>query len=292
MKMRALALLLLPCALATAQRGGSPSAPPRGGGGPVGGSGNGGVVPDRSVGGMASSDVRYGGTSSFSPGGHTPSGAKRMPPRPGGAPAVTKLNIYAPKDGSPRQKVVIPPEFPRCTVMPDAAYWGHRDIMAEIQWISRAGFLPVTPVDAKTETIVDHTWMPAGWKAYGFALPPGGRLQVEVQHSKLGWFRLMAVDKWGKPGPGMLQASIAHQPIMVTISNPSKKPDAAYIIVDDPAWWSTKDDPYTLVVRRDWDPATVDLSSVTLVTGLWGSSPNNSAEFRGPSRTGPAVFPH
>jgi hypothetical protein len=244
------------------------------------------------MGGMGGSEFRYEGNTGFSHGNRPGGGAMHMPPRPGGAPAVTKLSYYAPKNGRPRQRVVLPPGFARCTVMPDLAYWGHRDLMAEIQWLSRAGFLPVMPVDAKAESVVDFTWMPAGWKAYGFAIPPGGHLQVEVQHSKLGWFRLMAVDKWGKPGPGMLQAAVAHQPVMVTVSNPGRKVDAVYIIVDDPAWWSTKEDPYTLVIRRDWDPATVDLSGVTMAAGLWGASPSVSAEFRGPSLTGPAVYPH
>jgi hypothetical protein len=214
-----------------------------------------------------------------------------MPNRPGGAPPVAKISYFRSTSHTLRP-IIFPPAFERCTVIPDVHYWGMRNIMAEIQWLSRAGFLPVTPVDPSAETIVDYTWQPSGWKAYGFAMPPGGRLQVEVQHSKLGWFRLMAVDKWGKPGPGMLQASIAHHPIMVTITNPAKKAEAVYIIVDDPGWWSDKENPYTLVIRRDWDPATTNLSSVKMVAGLWGASPSVSAQFRRPSLTGPAVFPH
>lgn len=286
MDMRAFGLTLLTCALAMAQRTAPPPGP-RGGGGPSGGVG----TADRAVGGginnsMMGSDSMGG--RSFGPNG---GGALVMPPRPGHGPQVAKISYFK-GTGNPNRPIVFPPAFPRCTVLPDEAYWRSRDIMAEIQWLSRAGFLPVTPVDASAETVVDHTWMPSGWKAYGFAIPPGGRLQVEVQHPKPGWFRLMAVDRWGKPGPGMLEAAIAHRPVLVTVSNPDRKPSAVYIIVDDPAWWSSKEDPYTLSIRRDWDPASVDLSSVKMVSGLWGSSPSISAEFRGPSRTGPAHFPH
>lgn len=286
MDMRAFGLTLLTCALAMAQRTGPPPGPRGGGGGPTGGVG----TSDRAVGGGINNSFigsdSMGGRS-FGPNGR---GGVLMPPRPGNGPQVAKI-AYFKGTGSHSRPIVFPPPFPRCTVLPDEAYWRSRDIMAEIQWLSRAGFLPVTPVDPSAETVVDHTWMPSGWKAYGFAIPPGGRLQVEVQHTKPGWFRLMAVDRWGKPGPGMLEAAIAHRPVMVTVSNPDRKPSAVYIIVDDPAWWSSKEDPYTLSIRRDWDPASVDLSSVKMVSGLWGSSPSISAEFRGPSRTGPAHFP-
>jgi len=209
-----------------------------------------------------------------------------MQPRPGPAPRVSRVNFY------PGTRTVILPAWQRCTTLPDMAYWGRRDLMAEIQWLSRRGFIPVTALGDTVDQLSDFTQMPAGWRAYGLSVPAGGTVQVEVKHTKLGWFRLMLVNKWGEPGPGMMQAAIAHQPILVTYKNPHKEATAIYVIVDDPAWWSGADDPYTLVVRRDWDPAKVDLSQVKMVAGLWGSSPSVSAEFRGPSLSGPAVFPH
>jgi hypothetical protein len=163
--------------------------------------------------------------------------------------------------------------------------------MAEIQWLSRTGFIPVSPIGASVDVLSDYVQVPAGWRAYGISVPVGGTVQVEVQHAKLGWFRLMLVDKWGEPGPGMLQAAMALQPVLVTYRNPGKEATAIYVIVDDPAWWSDAKDPYTLLIRRDWDPARTDLSQVQMVTGLWGATPSVSAEFRGPSLTGPAVYP-
>jgi len=191
----------------------------------------------------------------------------------------------------PGTRTVIPPPCSRLTSLPDLRYWRQRDILAEIQWLSRTGFIPVSPVGDQVEMLSDYSLQPAGWRAYGLTVPVGGTVQVEVQHTKLGWFRLMLVDKWGQPGPGMLQAAIAHRPVMVTYKNPGKEATAIYVIVDDPAWWSDATDPYTLQVRRDWDPAKVDLSQVKMVVGLWGASPSVSAQFRGPSLTGPAVFP-
>lgn len=201
-------------------------------------------------------------------------------------PRVSRVYIYR---GS---RTVVPPAWPRCGVMPTAAYWGQRDIMGEIQWLSRTGFIPVSPIGAGVEALSDYAQWPAGWRAYGIAVPVGGTVQVEVQHEKLGWFRLLLVDKWGQPGAGMLQAAIAHQPVLVTYKNPTKEAQAIYVIVDDPGWWSDAKDPYTLLVRRDWDPARADLSQVKMVAGLWGATPSVSAEFRGPSLSGPAVYPH
>ena len=201
-------------------------------------------------------------------------------------PRVSRVYIYN------RTRTVVPPGWPRCTSMPNMGYWGHRDIMAEIQWLSRTGFIPVSPIGDSVEVLSDYTQVPAGWRAYGVSVPVGGTVQVEVQHTKLGWFRLMLVDKWGVPAAGMLSASVAVQPVMVTYKNPSKEAKAIYVIVDDPAWWSDAKDPYTLLIRRDWDPARTDLSQVKMVAGLWGATPSVSAEFRGPSLSGPAVYPH
>ena len=205
--------------------------------------------------------------------------------QPAPRPQLARVDLY------PGTRVVIPPAWNRCTVQPTAFYWRQRDLMGEIQWLSRRGFVPVTALGDTVDAFTDYVQMPSGWRAYGVSVPPGGTVQVEVKHGKLGWFRLMLVNKWGQPGPGMLQAAIAHQPVMVTYKNPDKEATAVYVIVDDPAWWSDARDPYTLAVRRDWDPATTDLSRVKVAAGLWGASPSVSAEFRGPSLTGPAVYP-
>jgi hypothetical protein len=211
--------------------------------------------------------------------GENPRRATPMPMR-------AKLNFY---DGT---RIIVPPALDRCTVIPTPIYWHQRDLMAEIQGLARRGFIPVTPLGDSVETMSDYVQTPAGWRAYGISVPAGGTLQVEVQHGKLAWFRLMLVDKWGQPGPGMLQAAVAHQPVLVTYKNPGAEATAVYVLVDDPAWWSDAKDPYTLAVRRDWDPAKTDLTQVKMVAGLWGASPSVSAEFSGPSLTGPAVYPH
>ena len=280
MKLRTLAFVLVPCVLATAQRPDPPNGP-RGGGGPAGGAGTSSGIVDRQVGGAVSA-TRYDVSKGAERGGFYAGAIQPMPPRPNGAPKVTKIEYYTSKSDTKR-RVVIPPALPRCTEEPSTRFWGRRDLMEEIKWLSRVGFLPVTAVDAMAGTVVDHCLIPSGWKAYGFAIPSGGKLQVELQHAKLGWFRLVAIDKWGQHFPGMVKANLSHQPVVLTISNPKKEAEAVYVIVDDPAWWSTKDNPYTLVVRRDWDPAVIDLNAVKMVAGLWGGAPTSfvaSAQYR------------
>lgn len=207
-------------------------------------------------------------------------------PRPTPAPRVARVSLY------PGTRTVVPPGWDRCTSIPDLGYWRRRDLMAEIQWLARRGFIPVTPLGDGVDTLTDYVQMPSGWRAYGISVPAGGTVRIEVQHGKLGWFRLMMMDKWGQPGPGMLRAANALQPVLVAYKNPHKEATAIYVIVDDPAWWSDARNPYTLVISRDWDPAKTDLSGVKMVAGLWGASPSVSAQFRGGSLTGPAVFPH
>lgn len=211
-----------------------------------------------------------------------PMGSRRPTPMPGGS----RVSMYA------GTRVIVPPAWERCTALPTLQYWQGRDLMAQIQWLSRKGFLPVTPIGVGVDALSDYTQRLAGWRAYGLAVPAGGRVQFEVHHPKIAWFRLLLVNKWGQPGAGMMRAAFAPQPVMVTYTNPGKEATAVYIIVDDPAWWSDKDTPYTLTIRRDWDPLKVDLSQVPMVAGLWGASPSVSAEFSGPSLTGPAVYPY
>lgn len=207
------------------------------------------------------------------------------PARPSGGMRISGVTLL------PGTRLVVPPAWLRRTHVPDAGYWGHRDLMAEIQWLARRGWIPVTPLGDGVEALTDFSQQPAGWRAYGLVVPAGGTVQVEVQHEKLGWFRLMLVNKWGQPGAGMMRAAMAPQPVLVAYKNPGTEATAIYVIVDDPGWWSDAKSPYTLLVRRDWNPAEVDLSAVKIAAGLWGASPSVSAQFGRPTLTGPAVYP-
>lgn len=259
---------------------------PRQPAGPSGFRGGGAGMEGRSP--RAAAPLGRGGSQRLAPG--DPEG--RLP-RPGPVHRTPEDRIGATTLGHyPGTRVIVPPAWNRCTTMPDPFYWRRRDLMAEIQWLSRSGFIPVTAFGDTVDSLTDYVQTPAGWRAYGLSVPAGGTVQIEVQHPSRAWFRLMLVDKWGAPGAGMMRTAMAHQPVLTTFTNPHKKATAVYVIVDDPAWWSDARNPYTLVVRRNWDPLTTDLSRVKLVAGLWGATPSVSARFQGPSLSGPAVYPH
>jgi hypothetical protein len=169
----------------------------------------------------------------------------------------------------------------RCTVIPNLHFWKQRDIMEEIQWMSRRGSIPVTPVAEDVAELNDAAMFPSGLKAYGFVVPAGGKLHVRLNHGNLGWFRVAMVNKWGDLGAGMLQNLIPTGNPEVRYTNPTKEAQGVYVIVDDPGWMSSAAYPYTLQVQRDWEPGRADTQGFKLAQGIWMSNPATAmnAEF-------------
>ncbi len=173
-----------------------------------------------------------------------------------------------------------------CPFLPNSFFWGHRDIMAEIQFMSRQGFVACTRVADDALEITDYSDFPQGWKGYAFVVPPKGTLHVSLNHTNRGWFRLVMMNKWGDLQPGMLQNLIPTGNPEVTFKNPKDEAQAVYVVADDPGWMSSKAYPYQLTVDRSWDPATVDLKDVKVAVGVWGNHQDNSAQFRRPTWVG------
>ncbi len=202
--------------------------------------------------------------------------ARIMPERPGPvAPSGLRTPSQAsfPSPSAPvrpaSSQIITPRPMARCTTMPNAAFWQHRDIMAEIQWMSRRGMIPVIPVADDAVTLQGASWYPAGWIAYGFRVPAGESLKVSLDHPNRGWFRLMMVNKWGRLEEGMLQNVVHTYEPVVTYKNPGKDNRAVYVIVDDPGWMSTEGNPFTVTVTRSWDPAKRKIEDAPVVTGIW-----------------------
>ena len=188
----------------------------------------------------------------------TPASSRQVAnPRPANMPKPTSNNI------------LIPGALPRFTGNPVAADWQGRDILKEIQAMSRRGFIRVVNVDARTKSLQDCSDFPAGWKAYGFAVPGRENLHVRLHHPNEGWFRLMMVDKWGRITEGMLQNLIPTGNPEVTFKNPSQNPRVVYVIVDDPGWMSNEKNTYTLNMDRSWDPDKRPMSAVPTSYGVW-----------------------
>lgn len=173
---------------------------------------------------------------------------------------------------------------PRQFVCPDAHFWRNRDIMAEIQALARGGPIAVSLVAEDANEVQGIADFPSGFKGYSFVVPPGGNLHVRLNHVKEGWFRVAMVNRWGQVGAGMLHNLIPTGNPEVRYTNPSKTAQAVYLVVDDPGWMSSTAYPFTLTVKRDWEPGKVIPNSVKPVEGIWAmnATPGFSAEFGAP----------
>lgn len=190
------------------------------------------------------------------------SDAKRTPNSavPGSASATGR---------SASEAIINPRPLPRWTVPPTSDQWQHRDIMAEIQAMSRRGFIRVNPIGEGVDAFSGVSEWPAGWKAYGFLVPAGEKLHVRLTHSHEGWFRLMMVGKWGQVEKGMLQNLIPTGNAEASYINYSDQPRSVYVIVDDPGWMSSIENPFKVKIERSWDPAKKALDGVNFSTGIW-----------------------
>lgn len=197
----------------------------------------------------------------------TPDRLVRPAPRP--QPTESRPVERAPYPRPSEPHLLRPRPLPRWVIMPTVNDWQRRDIMAEIQWMARRGSIAVHPVAEDAKVFQGESVFPAGWTAYGFAVPPGESLKVSLDHPNRGWFRLLMVNKWGDLEEGMLQNLTNTFEPVVTYTNPRKEPRAVYVIVDDPGWMSSKENPFTITVTRSWEPGKKKLDEVPVVTGIW-----------------------
>ncbi len=165
----------------------------------------------------------------------------------------------------------------RCTVLPTAMYWRQHDLIEEIRMHARRGFIPVMPFPDEATEYSHYAMYSTGWRVYGFLVPAGGTLRVDLNHAKPAWFRTVWCDKWGEYRPGM-KVKIGDPSALY--QNPEPTVQAVYLIVDDPGQWSTEKDPYVLKVQRSWDPKALNAEGVNLVAGIWNTPKTFMPEFR------------
>ncbi|HJV23537.1 MAG TPA: hypothetical protein VJ570_12615 [Holophagaceae bacterium] len=165
----------------------------------------------------------------------------------------------------------------RCTVLPTEMYWRRHDLMWEIRSHARRGFIPVMPFPDDTAAFSHYAMYSTGWRVYGFLVPPGGTVRVDLEHAKPGWFRTLWCDKWGEYRPGM-KVKVGDPSALY--QNPETTVQAVYLVVDDPGQWSSEKDPYVLKVQRSWDPKALNAEGVTLAAGIWNTPTTFMPEFR------------
>lgn len=240
-------LLSLPMLLPAQEPGSRPRPMPRG-------EGNTGIVPPR---------TRTPLEDGQGPVRRDPQGATRSAVGQTATPRLRPSYRRLP-DGSPLTTVLA---RERLAICPDRAYWERLPLLDQIQLMARRGFIPADPFPLDKTELTHWTMAASGWRAYGFLVPPGGAVRVDLSHPKPAWFRVFWTDKWGEFRPGM-KMSMGEPSCLY--ENGTKEVQAVFCMVDDPGLWSTEKDPYTLKVTRSFDPAKVE---GTLAVGIWATPP-------------------
>lgn len=194
-----------------------------------------------------------------------------LPAAPMGRPPVLRPTYHR---LAPSAQFAVMPAFPRCTVLPTAAYWHDReyDIMAAIQRQARQGFIPATPFPVDKDSVTASTMVASGFRVYGFVVPPSGQVLLKLDFHKPGWVRVYWVNQWGEYRPGMMIKPGEPEALYI---NQGKTTVAVYAIVDDPGQWATETDPFTLTAKRNFDAAHLDTQGVTINQGIWNIAPES-----------------
>lgn len=141
--------------------------------------------------------------------------------------------------------------------------------MAEIQAMARRGSIAVHPVSEDLAEFAGIADFPAGWKAYGFRVPPRENIRISLHHSNKAWFRLIMVNRQGGQEKGMLQNLIPTGNPETTYTNPTDETRRVYVIVDDPGWMSSETNPFIMRITRSWDQGGKAGDSTPLASGIW-----------------------
>ena len=212
---------------------------------------------------------------------------ERTSPRPESSDSSTRRpesSERSLRERAPDSPVLRPRPLPRLMVLPTYNYWNtrYRSIYNDIMSLSRRGFIPVTAVPSDIYEIVDYSETPAGWRGYGFVVPPGESIIINLEHTNRAWFRLIMCDSWGEAVPGGLRSKLPQHEPRLSYTNVGDKAAAIYLIVDDPGWMSSEGNPYSLEIVRSWDSALIPVDQSMIASGIWGLEKSVNAKFRGP----------
>lgn len=172
----------------------------------------------------------------------------RLPP---GTPTATFKRSYEP-----------------CRVQPNDPFWSrrYRFIQEFLLTESRRAFIPAVAFPADSDHVQGTSIAGVGWRAYGFFVPPGGKVRVLLDHPNKAWFNLYLVNKWGNGVGGARQVLGRRE---LRLENLTKEVQAVYVVVDDPGLLATEGKPYTLTLQRSFDPASVASGDLTIAQGIW-----------------------
>jgi hypothetical protein len=146
------------------------------------------------------------------------------------------------------------------------------DVLDQIKRTARSGSVSAVAIPGDATRIEGFSLFPAGWRAYRFMVPTGGKLHVLLHHTREGAFRLGLLNKWGNRVAGTIPKYTGRPEIAYT--NQSKETSAIYLLVDDPSWAANCYAPYILDVDKSW--RFVVKAQIVLVDGVWAEEPENS----------------
>ena len=200
-----------------------------------------------------------------------PRPARNEPPR-GGVVSLRQETKGTDGGKSPVQSNRSPAR-PYCDKIPDAHVWKSRDVdvLDQIKNTARRGSVPAVAIPGDATRVEGFSLFPAGWRAYRFMVPTGGKLHVLLHHTREGAFKLGLLNKWGNRVAGTIPKYTGRPEIAYT--NQSKETSAIYLLVDDPSWAANCNAPYTLDIDKSW--SFVVKAQVVPVDGVWGDEPEN-----------------
>lgn len=123
------------------------------------------------------------------------------------------------------------PRGPMTPEVPDAG--ADSGLMGQArQSARRSPFLSALQLPAGSVRVTDKIPDISGWRAYAIEVPPGGKVKVHVVEGRKAWFRVLAVNAWGRDEQGLLQNRIHSGEPQATYQNPSQETRTVYFIVD------------------------------------------------------------
>lgn len=143
------------------------------------------------------------------------------------------------------------PAAPRGPMAPRVADPGaERGALGEARAGARRGLtLAALQLPAHSVRVKDTVPDISGWRAYAIDVAPGERVKAHVVEGRKAWFRVLAVNAWGRQEEGLLQNRIPTGEPLATYLNPSRERRTIYFIVDA-GDLNMVGDAYTLEVTR------------------------------------------
>lgn len=126
------------------------------------------------------------------------------------------------------------PRAPRGPMVPPVGDAGAEPgLTGQIRAGSRRGpFIPALQLPPGSVRVKDQVPDMSGWRAYAIDVPGGGKVTVHVVAGRKAWFRVLAMNAWGREEPGLLQNRIPTGEPRATYQNPGSEARTLYFVID------------------------------------------------------------